>query len=872
MFSLKKKYIYFFIFIFFNKNKIFSYNDDLDSLLQNRDDQFYIKKIIIEGIYHNDFDFILNLSNIKIGDRIKKKDLSSAIKNIYKQNTVEDVSVFLEKNDDGFFTVIFKIKELKKVSKFEILGIPDDLKNDILEILKKKENCFFSINDIEDIKTLINDFLKKREIILKELKYKIKNVDDNFSVVIFKIDVLKSKKIGKIFVIGNNKVETEDLIASFINNRPKQKLDVFKDIFFDVLSLNIFYTFFEPFNLEKISNFFKKKFILKSTKIDYSKIIEDKKSIFNTLKKNGFINSKINNFEIYEDKDQDYVNILIDITENEKFKVGEINFIGNQIYSDSFLQNYLGIKEGDFYDPSFLKDKLSNINVEKSLASLYYDNGYLTYSAEIIERRVSKNTVDLDIVISENDKYKIGNVTIEGNTITKQNVIFRNLVLFSGDYFSASALMRSLRNLSVLQLFDLSELKPQTSIDPENKLVEIVFKVKESPNLGTMFTLSFEEKRLVYGLKLSTNNFSFLNLFKGKIPLGSAQDISLHSTFDHKSNHKHSFSISDQILSEKYPYSLSFSAFFAKSKVYKTSKDLDYSTVIDSKKYLGNKIIWGTSFGIGKKIDFIDYTFYKINFNFSQNNYIGKYSLFDENENIKGVLKNIYFDFIVSRDSTDNMIFPTEGTVTSIFFTLTPPYSLFSEKNIFKKNIEINKLLYKEYFQVFLDYSFFKKIYQKLVFNFKTNFGILGSFQKDIGPFQRFSFGGTDSDELNALLLGDHISMRGYEDGTLTPKDGNLNYKGGVIFQKFVFELKYPFIESNLLHLSMHAFFESGNCWSKYKNFNIFNLKGSLGFGFRAFIGLILNSIISIDFGCPLNRLGKQNSFIPQFSFGFGNR
>lgn len=143
MFSLKKKYIYFFIFIFFNKNKIFSYNDDLDSLLQNRDDQFYIKKIIIEGIYHNDFDFILNLSNIKIGDRIKKKDLSSAIKNIYKQNTVEDVSVFLEKNDDGFFTVIFKIKELKKVSKFEILGIPDDLKNDILEILKKKENCFF---------------------------------------------------------------------------------------------------------------------------------------------------------------------------------------------------------------------------------------------------------------------------------------------------------------------------------------------------------------------------------------------------------------------------------------------------------------------------------------------------------------------------------------------------------------------------------------------------------------------------------------------------------------------------------------------------------------------------------------------------------
>ena len=76
------------------------------------------------------------------------------------------------------------------------------------------------------------------------------------------------------------------------------------------------------------------------------------------------------------------------------------------------------------------------------------------------------------------------------------------------------------------------------------------------------------------------------------------------------------------------------------------------------------------------------------------------------------------------------------------------------------------------------------------IFNFKTNFGILGSFQENIGPFQRFSFGGTDSDELNALLLGDHISMRGYEDGSLTPKDGNLNYKGGVIFQKFVFEKK----------------------------------------------------------------------------------
>jgi outer membrane protein insertion porin family len=105
----------------------------------------------------------------------------------------------------------------------------------------------------------------------------------------------------------------------------------------------------------------------------------------------------------------------------------------------------------------------------------------------------------------------------------------------------------------------------------------------------------------------------------------------------------------------------------------------------------------------------------------------------------------------------------------------------------------------------------------------------------------------------------------------VTPKDAVTGYKGGVIYDKFVLELRYPIISSHLASVYALAFAEGGSAWSQYEDYNPFVLKRSAGVGIRAYLPFIIGTTIGFDWGYGFDKKPtdkKYNEWESYFSIG----
>lgn len=849
----------------------------------NKYKDYTVKDIIIKGNSYMDEKFIKEASGLAPFTviNISKGDLTKVIKNIISHNIVQYTEIYITENEDDKIIVTIEVKEFPRYEGIKIIGISEKLKKDIIEKLSIEHLSVLSPNYIEEIKKTTIKFLKKENILVKEINHKF-TTENNSSVLEILINGGGKKKIGKVLIEGVEKNEVDEIKSKIKTNKDKPRFNILQNIVKIFFSKKILKTLTSPIEPRNIMDFFKRNVAFIFSELNEEKILEDKKEILNFLKSKGYLNAEVD-FKIYENKNNNYVNLLFSINKKQKYTLGKMDIVGNTAFSTKTLKKILKLKSGDPYNKKLILERLNNMMIENSVAAVYYGFGYLRYHASLSEKKIDNNVIDIEIEIIENDIYRIGKISTEKNSITKDNIILRETVVLPGENFNGEKLVRSIRELAMLGILDPAKLNPKTIIDEKNKKLDIVYIVGESPKVGFGFNLKLDEEvGIAYSLDLSTNNAALGNIFKKAIPLGSNQSISLSTMFS-KSGQKHAFTFMDPMISEKYPHNIYLGASYSKNKVYdyldETDKEeLDLHTykndkeiedIIKKRKKLGMKEVLSINGGWGKKFQFIDYSTIKLNLIYKHIKFDGKYSIFEKKIYKKGNLDLLALQISLSRDTRDAHIFPKNGYLFDIMSVATPPYSLIDKNQKLKKNQDIDKIKCIEYYQTIIDFSFYKKIFGRVIANVKLHAGLLGSYNGVPGPFDRFSMGGTDSYKSRGIINLEHITLRGYNDDFLTPKDKIYNYVGGVVFEKAVFELKYPIIESAIIHLSTHSFIEAGNCWAEYKKINILNLKGSFGFGFRAYIGLVLNTTIGIDFGCPINQMKNKNrSFLKQISVG----
>ncbi len=239
---------------------------------------------------------------------------------------------------------------------------------------------------------------------------------------------------------------------------------------------------------------------------------EDKEKLAEFYRDEGYIDFEIKDIK-FDYPDAGHMIIRFLISEGTQYKVGSIQFKGNQLFSSEEIskgdKSSKGIQMGvgTIFSPKKLAADIENIR------DYYGSRGYIDAGVKAVKvPNTERGTVDLVYEIDGEDKgiSKIEKIEIKGNTKTKDKVIRRELAVAPGDVFDMVRVKRSKGRLEQMRYFD----KVETEIDPTAvpNAKNLIIDVEEGPTGNFEFGAGFSSVDNLVGLVgYREGNFDLFN-------------------------------------------------------------------------------------------------------------------------------------------------------------------------------------------------------------------------------------------------------------------------------------------------------------------------------------------------------------------------
>ena len=800
-----------------------------------------ISSIELEGNNSTDPSILILMSGLRVGQviTVPGDELRTAVERLWQQQLFKDVEIQLKNVKDGKIDLVIKMVERPRLSRFSIKGLKKSETNDIRDEIDLQRNQVITEDLINQTRRSINEyFYEKGYYGIKTSFTKEEDKEKpNFEIIRIDVDKGRKVKVEDILFVGNDNIESKKLRRLIKPKRKKRKLNIFAS----------------------------------------SKFIEDtyeetKPQIVALYKSQGYRDVSLEYDSIIRLSD-DRVNIKIKVNEGRKYYYRNITWVGNVKYRSSFLDTVLGIEKGDIYDQSKLEMRLYQNPAGFDISSLYMDDGYLFFNVNPVEVLVENDSIDLELRVFEGKQATVNRVTVIGNDKTSDFVVLRVLRTRPGDKFSRSDIQRSMRELASLGFFDPEALDVKPMPNPSNGTVDIEYVVIEKPSDQIEASGGWggggNFGGFVGTLGLTLNNFSTRKMFEeggwNPIPSGDGQKLSLRAQSNGVQYQGYSFSFTEPWLGGAKPNSLSFSVYHSvQAFPFVDTGDPKFKTT-------------GATISFGKRVKWPD-DYFTINAGLSYQRYLLQDWTFSSATQIgfsNGFANNLSLTGGFSRNSTNQPIYPTEGSNFNTTLQITPPYS--KVKEAFRdeplpyetmtaqdrfKWIELYKVKFSG--QWFMGFPQHAK--RKFVFAPAINFGYVGLFNKQIGysPFEQFRVGGSG---LSGFVLygTDIISQRGYDEGRISDAATGNGVKP--IFTKYTLELRYPLTVGQSSTIYAQTFLEAGNAFNNIEEFNPFQVRRAGGIGVRLFLPMF--GLLGVDYAWALDPIpglpkGQLHFFIGQ--------
>lgn len=686
-----------------------------------------IVKVLIKGNDRIEADAIRRVLKIKAGDIYNEKNINDDLKAIYKMGYFDDIRVESQTVPDGKI-ITFVVKEKPTVRNISIEGntwVYDDEK--IKEELTLRKGSILNINTIQNDMRRIEELYKEKNYYNVKVNFKIYPKDNNLADVEYIIEEGKKFQIKKIEFIGNTAYSSSKL-KGVIETSEKGLLS----------------------------------FLTSSGDLNQERLNQDTTKLTAFYQNNGYVQARVGEPEVVFEEDG--IVITFRIEEGPRYRVGKVSVTGDLILPEDQLLQKLKITDQEFFNREQLR-----LDVIK-LTDIYSDEGYAYADiSPAIKENAKDLTVEINININKGSQVYFEEITISGNTKTRDKVIRRQLKVYEQELYSGRRLKASVRNLYRLDYFE--DVKVNTVKGSAEDKMRLLIDVKEKDTGAFSFGAGYGSSEGVF----LTGSISERNL------AGRGQVLALKA----------------QVGANTQRYTLSFTEPWLYDIPLSAGADIynwRYSYPDYDKDSVGGRLRLG--------YPIFDYTRANLSYNYDLANIknvsdqASNSIKQDAGENRKSSITST-----IRYDSRDQLFHPTGGSLQEIEYEFAG----------LGGNVGFNKVVAESGW-------YFPLLWQTVgVLHGKA--GVVKELPgKTLPDYEKFYMVGIDA-------------LRGFERDDLCVRDSSGACVGGNKFVQFNAEIRFPIVAK--LGAYGDVFFDTGDIYSNDENVDLLNLRRSAGVGFR---------------------------------------
>lgn len=711
-----------------------------------------IDEIVVRGNGRVESDAIVTILKSKVGDKLSDATVRDDMKTLFDLGYFSDLRFFKKAHGAGV-TVVIQVVEKPAITSISFEGMKEVKEEDLKDKLETKLYTIVNEGKISSDLRVIEKQYADKGFYLSRVSYVLEKTGTNDVGLKYVVDEGHMVQVGDVVINGNKFFSDEELIQKMAS---------------------------QPFTRSSAygsSSLYKDDFVKNDLGL-LSFIYKD----------NGFAKVQVAKPNQVMDPDRNFVRITYKVEEGLQYNIGTLDVSGDLLFTKEELFKSMKLKPGALFKYSYFTKDIEMITDK------YGDLGYAYADVNpIVTFDDEKKLANINYEITKGEKIYFGDMTIIGNTKTRDNVMRREFQVADSELYHGTGLNKTKKEMNRLGFFeDVQIIKERNSSD--ETVLDLKYKVKEKPTGQLQASVGYTPPQG-----------------------GAASGFFGQGAYDEQNQSGYGYKDSVKVKTDgnkNYSLELAFTNPRVNDSLWSAGTTATYSNTLEERitgVNVEEKRIGGTVF-VGRKI--IEEISGRITYQLQKVSQSSASYLPD-----KWILKGLQSSMIFSlgRYDTDNNISPTEGSEVTL-----------------RQKITGGPILRGNY--QFMETSLDAAYYYPIDFgdSFRTNIRLFGNISY-IYPYL-----GEPVPFIERYKLGGYNDMRGYEFDRLGPKfyalrapgDEPLQYvRGGDKKMYYQFEYFVPLIQE--AGIKALVFTDIGRVYDEPEAISFSNMDKDVGFGFR---------------------------------------
>jgi outer membrane protein insertion porin family len=745
-------------------------------------DPFTIKDIRVEGIQRTEAGTVFSYLPVRVGETYNDEKGAAAIKALYATGFFKDVRLEVEGN-----VLVVSVEERPAIAAVDFSGTKEFDKEQLTKALKDiglGESRIFDKALVDRAEQELKRQYLSRGLYGVQITTTVTPVERNRVNISFAVDEGEVSRIKQINIIGNKAFPEKDLLALLNLRTP---------------GWFTWYTKADQYSKQKLTG--------------------DIESLRSYYLNRGYLEMQVESTQVSITPDKRDIYITINISEGEKFTVGDVKLEGDMFGREEELRGLVELKSGDVYSGEKLAESVKKIS--ERMGNFGYAFANVNANPEINRE---KKEVSFTVLIDPGKRVYVRRINIAGNTKTRDEVVRREFRQFENSWYDGEKIRLSRDRVDRLGYF--KEVNIETPEVPgTTDQVDVNMTVAEKPTgnilLGAGFSSS--EKLMLTGSIQQANAF------------GSGNTLGIDVNTSRRNR--------TIALSQTTPYFTDDGVSRSYEVFLRTTRPPEVNTGDYIVKTTGANIKFGVPFSevdtvfFGAGIERTQVQTYTGVPGFNDSPELYKRYVSDFGNGTDATTTSFPLTAAWQRDNRDSALVPTVGRYQRVNVEFAPAGSL-------------------KYYRAMYQHQWFKPLFRAvtLALNGEIDYG-RGLGGRPYPIFKNFYAGGIGS-------------VRGYEGSSLGPRALNGDPLGGTSRIIANAELQFPFPGSgNDRTLRWFTFFDAGNVYAEGAKMDVSELRYAVGAGI-SWVSPI--GPLKLSYGVPLNSKTGDRKQNFQFQLGTG--